>query len=479
MTLHVYNTLSKRKELFKSLESGKVRMYTCGLTVNDYMHVGHARTYIVWDMVVRYLQFLGFDVKHVSNVTDVSIDDRFIKRVKELGISFQQLVGRFTGAYFEDRYVLGVASTDVHPLVTQHIQEIIEAIEQLVKKGYAYETGDGVYFNVKRFKSYGRLTGIKVAKLKTGASGRIRTDEYEKEAASDFALWKKAKPDEPYWYSPWGKGRPGWHIECSVLALKYLGESIDIHAGGEDNIFPHHENEIAQSEALTGKLFSKYWLHTRHVFLNGQRMSKSLKNYITARDAVEKYGAVLLRFHLLTNHYRNLMDFKEDELAGSKTRLERLKDAVAVLKIFEEKGVTEAEADEEALLRAVEKAERGFKEAMDDDFDTPQAINTMATLAGTVGAYMQKHEGISKQTAKKLGGFFKSAGSILLGDLFEREILPKTDKKLETLVGMLLAEREKARKRGDYQGADNIRKELVKIGVLVEDTERGPRWRLR
>ena len=477
MTLYVYNTLSKRQEPFKPLEPDKVKIYTCGLTANDYMHVGHARTYVVWDVAVRYLRYLGFVVQHVSNVTDESIDDRFLKRVRELGISFQQLVNKFTNAYFEDRYALSVLPADVHPLVTQHIQEIIEAIQKLVEKGYAYKTEDGVYYSIKKFRNYGRLAGIKVSKLKAGVSSRVKTDEYEKEAANDFALWKKAKPGEPYWYSPWGRGRPGWHIECSVLALKYLGESIDIHAGGEDNIFQHHENEIAQSEALTDKPFSRYWLHTRHVFLNEQRMSKSLKNYITAREAVNKYGAVVLRFHLLTTHYRSLMDFKEDELAGSKTRLEKLKDAVWVLRSFEERGLEKTKPNEKALLQAMTEAEQDFKEAMNDDFNTPLAINAVMKLAGKVLAYTEAYEDVSKSTAKKLSSFFKEIGTILLGDLFEREIEPKTEKQLEALVEMLLAEREKARKRGDYKTADSIREELQTIGIHVEDTKQGSKWR--
>ena len=442
------------------------------------MHIGHAKTYIVWDVVIRYLQYLGYKVYHVSNISDVSIDDKILRRIRELGISYQQLVEKFTRAYFKDRKALGIAHADVHPLVTQHIQEVIELVEKLVEKGYAYIAKDGVYFNIRKFKEYGKLSGVKISKLKPGASSRVKTDEYDKAEVSDFALWKKAKPGEPYWYSPWGKGRPGWHIECSTLAMKYLGETIDIHAGGEDNIFPHHENEIAQSEALTRKLFTKYWLHTRHVSLNGWKMSKSEKNYITARGAITKYGSALLRFHLLTVHYRNQLDFREQDLAGSKRSLQRLKDAVATVKRFAEKGLEKVENMENVLLEAMDKAKEDFEKAMNDDFNTPTAINAISDMAKTINQYLQTHRAISKENAKKIFRFFNETGTILLGDLFEKEIVPKIDWKLEKLIETLIKERENARKRGDYQTADKIRYELTKLGVRVEDTPQKTIWRL-
>ena len=487
--LFVYNTLTKRKELFKPLEPGKVKIYTCGLTVNDYMHIGHARTYIVWDTIIRYLKYLGYEVRHVSNITDVSIDDKILRRVKELGMTYQQLVEKFTLAYFEDRRALGIEDADAHPLVTQHIQDIIEFIEKLMEKGYAYETEDGVYFSIKKFKDYGKLSGVKISKLRPGASGRVRTDEYDKAEVGDFALWKKAKPGEPYWYSPWGKGRPGWHIECSTLAIKYLGESIDIHAGGEDNIFPHHENEIAQSEALTGKQFAKYWLHTKHVLLNGKKMSKSEKNYITARDAIKKYGASLLRFHLLTVHYRSKLDFRETEIESSRKRLQKLREAATILaRVIDSKGGGSnlereiggggtREDIEKILIKAVEEARKNFEDAMNDDFNTPLAIKAVLDLATTVTRYEKEIER-SGETAKRLYKFFEETGTILLGDLFKREIVPKIDSRTRKLIELILEEREKARKRGDYETSDRIREKLAEVGVQVGDTPEGPVWYL-
>ena len=478
-TLYVYNTLSKRKERFNSLKLGEVRIYTCGLTVNDYMHIGHARTYVVWDVVVRYLQYLGYKVYHVSNVTDVSIDDKILRRIKELKISYQQLVEKFTRAYFEDREALGIAKADVHPLVTQHIQEIIEFIEKLIQKGYAYVAEDGVYFKIGKFKDYGKLSGIKLEELRFGASGRVKTDEYEKEEVGDFVLWKKAKTDEPYWYSPWGKGRPGWHIECSAMALKYLGETFDIHAGGEDNIFPHHENEIAQSEALTGKPFAKYWLHTRHVLLNGRRMSKSEKNYITAREAIAKYGAALLRLYLLTVHYRRQLDFREEALLASKRQLERLKNALLFLEQFITYESKKKAEDETILLAAMKKAKKAFEEAMNDDFNTPLAINAIIGLAKQVINYRYRHSAISIETKKQLLEFFGKTGEVIFGDLYESEILPKIDENFTRLVETLIEERNDARKHGKYELADRIRAKLAEAGILLEDTTYGTVWKLK
>jgi cysteinyl-tRNA synthetase len=475
-SLKIYNTLSKKKELFNPIEPGKVKIYTCGLTVNDYMHIGHARTYVFWDTVVRYLKYVGYDVFHVSNVTDVSVDERFMKRMKELGISYQQLIEKFTWAYFEDREVLGISRADVHPLVTQHIEEIIEFVEKLLEKGYAYEAEDGVYFDVGKFKDYGKLSGVVVSALKAGASERVGLDEYDKAEAGDFALWKKALPGEPYWFSPWGKGRPGWHIECSTMAMKYLGQTMDIHGGGEEHIFPHHENEIAQSEALTGKPFANYWIHARHVFLNGKRMSKSKKNYILIQDAVNRYGAALVRLYLLTVRYRKRMDFDEQEILRLRTKLASLKSAVHLVKALLSQEDADTNTDEKKLLGALQRAKETFASAMDNDFNTGLAVNAVLSLATSVNQHFLKARSIKKDTAETLNAFLADAGIVLFGDLFEREVSASLDRRYQELVELLLSMRERLRKNGEYDLSDGIRKELAELGIEVQDTSAGPNY---
>jgi cysteinyl-tRNA synthetase len=474
--LMIYNTLSKKKELFKPIEPGKVKIYTCGLTVNDYMHIGHARTYILWDTVVRYLKYVGYDVFHVSNVTDVSVDERFMKRTKELGISYQQLIEKFTWAYFKDREALGISRADVQPLVTQHIREIIEFIEKLLEKGYAYEAEDGVYFDVHKFKDYGKLSGVVVSALKAGGSRRVGLDEYDKAGAGDFALWKKALPDEPYWFSPWGKGRPGWHIECSTMAMKYLGQTVDIHGGGEEHIFPHHENEIAQSEALTRKPFANYWIHARHVFLNGKRMSKSKKNYILIEDAVNKYGAALVRLYLLTVHYRKRMDFDEQEILRLRAKLACLESAVHLVKVLpsqEDKGTN---TSEKKLLEAIQRAKETFSNAMDNDFNTGLAVNAVLSLAKSVIQHFLKGRSINKEMAETLNAFLAGACVVLFGDLFEREVSASLDRRSQELLEFLLSIRERLRKDREYDLSDSIRMKLAEFGIEVQDTLAGPKY---
>jgi cysteinyl-tRNA synthetase len=466
-SLTIYNTLSKKKELFKPIELGKVKIYTCGLTVNDCMHIGHARTYIFWDAVVRYLKYVGYDVFHVSNVTDVSVDERFMKRMSELGISYQQLIEKFTWAYFKDRDVLGISRADVHPLVTQHVDEIIEFIEKLLQKGYAYEAQDGVYFDISKFKDYGKLSGVVISALKAGAGERVGLDEYDKAEAGDFVLQKKALPDEPYWFSPWGKGRPGWHIECSTMAMKHLGQTVDIHGGGEEHIFPHHENEIAQSEALTGKPFANYWIHARHVFLNGKRMSKSKRNYILIGNAVNNYGAALLRLYLLTVHYRKRVDFDEQDILRLQTKLVSLKSAVHLVRALLSQEDTETNTGEKKLLRDMQKAKETFVNAMDDDFNTGLAVNAVLSLATSVNQHFLKAGDIKKETAETLNAFLADAAVVLFGDLFEREVSASLDRRSQGLVEFLLSIRERLRKNGEYDLSDGIRKKLAELGIEV------------
>jgi len=474
--LKIYNTLTKRIEKFEPLEKNRVRIYTCGLTVNDYMHIGHARTYLVWDTFIRYLKFLGYDVFHVSNITDISIDEKILKRLEEEKISFQQLIEKYTKAYFEDREALGIERADVHPLATQHIQEMIELIQKLIDKGYAYVAEDGVYFSISKFEKYGMLSGIKKENLITGASGRISKDEYDKESVGDFALWKKNKENEPYWYSPWGKGRPGWHIECSAMSMKYLGESFDIHTGGEDNIFPHHENEIAQSEAATGKQFVKYWMHTRHVLLGGEKMSKSYKKLIYVRDAIKKYGAANLRLYLLSTHYRKQLNFDEEGIKEAKIHVERIKKAVQFLIQSIQLEINDKKMNEEELVNQVQNYLNSFFEAMNDDLNIPLAIKFVVDFAKNIISFVESFGYISKDNANKLLEFFNITCKILFGSLYEKEFAIKLNESFVSIIINELKVRENLRKEQKYEEADQIREKLRKLGIEVIDSKSGPLW---
>ncbi len=478
MSLRIYNTLTNKKEEFEPLENKKVKMYTCGLTVNDYMHIGHARCYIFWDVLQRYLEYLGYEVYHVSNLTDISIDEKILKRIKELGISFQEIIEYYTKVYFEDRDTLGILRAKVHPLATQHIQEMVELIQRLIERGCAYQAEDGVYYDISKFPDYGKLSGFRPKELKEGASGRIDSDEYSKKEVGDFSLWKAAKKDEPYWFSPWFVGRPGWHIECSAMSMKYLGESFDIHGGGEDNIFPHHENEIAQSEGATGKSFVKYWLHVKHVLLKGEKMSKSLGNYITAREAISKYGASLIRFFFLSTHYRNQIDFNEKDLEASKKRLERLKNSINMVKELAERG-GEATSSEDFLIEALEKTREKFEGAMNNDFNISLAIKSLIDLTKEINKFIEENKKISKETSKKIADFFQTSGKILFGDLFEREILERPDELKEELINLIVEIRKKARKDKDFETADKIRTKLKEIGIILEDNKDETIWKIK
>lgn len=477
MPLKIYNTLTKKKEFFIPLKEGEVGIYPCGPTVNNYIHMGHARNYIFWDVVKRYFEYLGYRVKLVSNITDIAIDEKLLKEVKQAGMSFQQFVEKYTRAYFEDRKKLGLALPDVNPSAMMHIQEMIELIEKLIEKGYAYETEDGVYFSIKKFKDYGKLSGISPEKLKAGASGRVKKEEYDKENVGDFVLWKKHKPGEPYWYSPWGKGRPGWHIECSAMSMKYLGETFDLHGGGEDLIFPHHENEIAQSEAATGKKFVRYWMHVKHLLINGQKMSKSLGNFLTVRDAVLKYGGLLIRFFLIGTHYRSPIDFNERDVNAARVKLERLKNCVNLVKSFSKREIPSKE-EEKVLEELTEKARMEFEDAMNDDFNTSLAITSIMSLVKEINSYIDKNGEIGSETAKRIYEFFKKSLTILLGDLFEKEMVRKKDERLELLISLIAEIREEMRKKKEFEKADKIREKLRECGIILEDTEKGPRWKI-
>ncbi|MEM5784279.1 MAG: cysteine--tRNA ligase [Candidatus Aenigmatarchaeota archaeon] len=471
--LKIYNTLTKKIEDFKPLKKDYVKAYFCGLTVNNYMHIGHARCYIFWDVVKKWLEYLGYKTKTVSNITDISIDDKILKKVKELGIPFQEYIEKYTVAYFEDREKLGISRNDVHPSAMQHIQEMIELIEKIIEKGYGYKTEDGVYYKISKFKDYGKLSGIEKEKLKTGASGRIMSDEYEKEDVADFCLWKAAKKDEPYWYSPWGIGRPGWHIECSAMAMKYLGESFDIHGGGEDNIFPHHENEIAQSEAVTGKEFSRYWMHVKHVLVNGQKMSKSLGNFITVRDALKKYPGILIRFFMLNTHYRKQLDFNEKDILSVKEKLEKIIHVIFDLK----RNIEDANEGKNAenLLKIFELQKKKFEDAMNDDFNTSLAINEVLELIKEINKFYEENKRMDKKSAQVLFDFFEKFSKIFFGELYEKEINKKYEE-MKDIVNFLIIQRDNYRKIKDFKNSDAIRENLKKVGILLEDGKFETKW---
>ena len=473
--LKIYNTLTKRKELFKSLEPKKVRMYTCGLTVNYLMHIGHARTYIFWDVVERLLRYLQYEVIHISNVTDISVDDNILKRVRASGEAFQQLVTRHTRDYYHDRRLLGIADPYTYTVATQYIQEMIELVQQLLDKGYAYEAEDGIYFRISAFPNYGRLAGINPKQLKAGAGGRIDQDEYDKESVGDFVLWKRAKPDEPFWHSPWGPGRPGWHIECSAMSKKYLGDTIDISGGGEDNLFPHHENSIAQSEAASGKPYVRYWMHIRHLQFAGEKMSKSVGNILTVRDAVERYSAATLRLFLLSTHYRKPLTFKEEDLQRTNSQLDSLRYVLTRLHAFKSERKNTSTIDNE-ILAELEKARSKMETALLDDFNTGRAINQLFQFIRYINQKLEAPQTISNNTVDEVLIFLNEMGTILFGDLYTREVDLKTEPVIGELVELLLQERDRLRQNQKYQQADAIRTALQKIGFEIADTKTDTQW---
>ena len=471
MTLRVFNTLTKRKEEFVPTEKGKVGMYVCGPTVYDYIHIGNARSFVAFDVIRRYLEYKGYKVTYVSNLTDV--DDKTIRRAEEMGTSFQQLGEKYSDSYFTDLTKLGIKKPSINPRATQHIEEIINLIQILIDKGYAYVVDGNVYYDISKFEDYGKLSGNKAEALEAGA--RIEVDSHKRNPA-DFALWKKQKSGEPAWNSPWGNGRPGWHIECSVMSTKYLGETLDIHAGGKDLIFPHHENEIAQSEAATGKPFAKYWLHNEWLTVNGEKMSKSLGNFITAREAIEKYGSQVVRFFLASVHYRSPIDFSDRNLKQAKKNLEKLLNALEKFNVLRE-GERKRAGDEE-LLKQVEKIRQKFEEAMDDDFNTALAVSALFGLTREINRYVKDHVEIGTEVKKKIVRIAETLVEDVLGIKMERR-KPETDKLLENLMDLIIDLRRQMRERKDWKTADEIRTELRALGLVLEDTPEGTRWKIK
>jgi cysteinyl-tRNA synthetase len=387
--------------------------------------------------------------------------------------SLQQLGEKYSDSYFEDIARLNIKKPDINPRATQHIEEIIDLIQTLMDKKYAYKAGNDIYFDVAKFKDYGKLSGNKAKALKAGARIDINPD---KKNPADFALWKGQKHREPTWNSPWGKGRPGWHAECSAMSMKYLGETFDIHGGGKDLVFPHHENEIAQSGGATGKSFAKYWLHNEWLTVNGKKMSKSLGNFVTTHDAIEKYGARVIRFFLASLHYRSPIDFNEKDLKQAERNLERLTNAIesfSTLRESERKGL-----DEEVLLQKTKEIKRKFEEAMDDDFNTALAVSAIFDLVKEINKYMEAHAEIEKQIKKEISEIIKTLVEDILGITMERR-KPESDKPVENLVKLILTIRQQMRERGDWKTSDEIRSKLQELGFIVEDTTEQSKWKIK
>ncbi|MED3661683.1 cysteine--tRNA ligase [Ureibacillus sp. FSL K6-8385] len=464
MTIQIYNTLTRKKEPFVPLEEGKVKMYVCGPTVYNYIHIGNARPAIVYDTVRRYLEYKGYDVKYVSNFTDV--DDKIIKAANELGEEVSELTERFIKAYFEDITALGCKKADVHPRVTEHMNDIIEFIKVLIDKGYAYESEGDVYFRTRKFEGYGKLSHQSIDDLKVGA--RIEPGE-KKEDPLDFALWKAAKPGEIHWSSPWGEGRPGWHIECSVMARAHLGDTIDIHAGGQDLTFPHHENEIAQSESYTGKPFARYWMHNGYINVDNEKMSKSLGNFILVHDIIKKVDPQVLRFFMLSVHYRNPINFSEELIEAARNGLERLRIAYANLQ-HRLNSATNLGEESESYLEKIDGLKKEFEKEMDDDFNTANAISVLFELARLANTYVNKANTDEKVLKTFIQTFDELSDVLGIKMAGEQEIL---DEEIEKLI----EERNIARKNRDFKRADEIRDQLLKMNIILEDTRQGTRWR--
>ena len=466
--IRIYNTLSKKKEDFVPLEEGKVRMYVCGPTVYNFIHIGNARPMIVFDTVRRYLEHKGYEVNFVSNFTDV--DDKIIKKAIEEGVPAEEISQRYIAECKKDMEGMNIKPATTHPLATQEIGGMIEMISELIEKGYAYEKNGTVYYRTRKFAEYGKLSHKNLDDLQGGNRSLLVSGEDEKEDPLDFVLWKPKKEGEPAWQSPWGEGRPGWHIECSVMSKKYLGEQIDIHGGGEDLIFPHHENEIAQSEACSGKCFSRYWMHNAFLNIDNRKMSKSLGNFFTVREIGEKYDLQVLRFFMLNAHYRSPLNFSADLMESSKNALERILTAVENLKYVAEHASLQEMTEEEVLkLEETKKFEENFDDSMDDDFNTADAIAAVFDLVKF--ANINVAEGSSKAFADALRGKIQSLCDIL-GII--------TEKKAELLdadIEQLIEERQAARKAKNFARADEIRNELLEKGIVLEDTREGVKWK--
>ena len=466
--MKVYNTQSKQKEEFVPLVPGKVSMYVCGPTVYNFIHIGNARPMIVFDTVRRYMEHKGYEVNYVSNFTDV--DDKIIAKANEEGVTAQEISERYIAECKKDMAAMNVKPATTHPLATQEIDGMIDMISTLIEKGYAYNVDGTVYFRTRKFSEYGKLSHKNLDDLRAGNRSLLVTGEDQKEDPLDFVLWKPKKEGEPYWKSPWSDGRPGWHIECSVMSKKYLGEEIDINAGGEDLIFPHHENEIAQSECCNGKVFARYWLHNAFLNIDNRKMSKSLGNFFTVREISEKYDLQVLRFFMLSAHYRSPLNFSAELMESSKNALDRIKNAVSNLGYIsgaaKDGDMSEAE---KAALAEVNGFETKFDEAMDDDFNTADAIAAIFELV------KYANSNVSSENTKAFAGAVRDE-IIKLCDILGL-IVEEKEELLDEEIEKLIEERQAARKAKNFARADEIRNELLEKGITLLDTREGVKWK--
>lgn len=476
MPVMVYNTLTRSKQPLEPIEPGKIGMYTCGPTVYNFIHIGNARVFVFFDVVRRYLQYRGYRVRYVQNITDV--EDKIIKRANEEGITAAEVAEKYTRYYFEDSDSLGIQRADYHPRATDLIPEMISYIERLIEKGFAYQVDDDVFYEISTFKDYGRLSHQNLEELMQGV--RIEVDPRLRHPL-DFALWKSAKPGEPSWDSPWGKGRPGWHIECSIMSSKYLGEEFDIHGGGHDLIFPHHENEIAQSCAVTGKGFARIWMHNGYLNISGQKMSKSLGNITLVREMLNVATPEVIRHFLLSAHYRKPIDFTDDSLKESESALQRvyiaLEKAERQALLLEKRGRQSEEAVSLESIGARLRAD--FEEAMDDDFNTPKAIAAFFDMVRSLNKILDEPDAwnCKPEELRSIIDQTRELGTVL--GLFQQKASRADTELSDRLLDLLISLRAEARTRKDYQLADSIRSRLTDLGVSLEDTPEGTFWRAK
>ena len=466
--MKLYNTMSKQKEEFVPLEEGKVKMYVCGPTVYNFIHIGNARPMIVFDTVRRYFEYKGFDVNFVSNFTDV--DDKIIKKANEEGVTAEEISKRYIAECKKDMDGMNVKPATKNPLATEEIGGMVEMIQSLIDKGYAYEKNGTVYYRTRQFKEYGKLSHKNLDDLRSGNRSLLVSGEDEKEDPLDFVLWKPKKEGEPAWESPWSEGRPGWHIECSEMSKKYLGEQIDIHAGGEDLVFPHHENEIAQSEAANGKEFAKYWLHNAFLNIDNRKMSKSLGNFFTVREISEKYDLQVLRFFMLSAHYRSPLNFSSDLMEAAKSGLDRIITATDNLKFLADNAKTETLTDiEDDALTKTQNYVAAFEKAMDDDFNTADAIAAIFDLVKYANTTANGDS--SKAYVTALYELIVKLADVL------GIVVEKKEELLDADIEALIQERQAARKERNFGRADEIRDELLAKGIILEDTREGVKWK--
>ena len=474
MGLQIYNSLSRKLEDFAPLNAERVTIYNCGPTVYDYIHMGNARTALVTDIIRRYLTHKGYNVKLAQNLTD--IDDKIIARAAELGISEKQLAQQRGDAFLEDSLRLGIQPADVHPKATEHIPEMLTLIQRLIDKGAAYVIDGSVYYRVNAFAEYGKLSHRKPEDLLAGA--RVEIDE-RKEDPRDFDLWKAAKPGEPTWDSPWGKGRPGWHIECSAMAMKHLGETLDMHVAGEDLLFPHNENEIAQSELATGKPFARYWVHVAFLKIDGRRMGKSERNFILLRDALDNYPTEVIRHFLISAQYRHPLDYNPESLAKSEGALRRLNNCLAALETYQTADAADVEGEAEtALHNATLKMKVDFEAAMDADFNTARALGAIFTLIGAVNRFIQQTEtDAAAVLAHAREALIETCGVLGIYNAQDSDVQDDSGEMLTHLVTLLLDIRQDARQRKDWETSDKIRDRMKELNIEIQDTRQGATWK--